>query len=214
MTETIKNYFLLFLHPISSANSYNSAREGNNSWRYRNGFFNLELSEVILISWVFVFISGIYQLILMSSFSELGRSVYFDASLPDFAESFITTGKQMQVFQILFQAIFFPISAWFYTKLWALVIRFTGKLFGYEEILLYKESREISKNALVSNVFCLVPIFGEVLRHFYGLLHMFFGLKGNLKMSNMQAIIVLLVPVLFVGAWLILMFLNLFMIFA
>jgi hypothetical protein len=210
MIAIINDYIAAFLHPFKTHESIRLNRElAKNKMSERPLSIageehaedaehldkeGLSFVEVLSISWVMAIINGIYSI----GLSYLG---FLTSDALDETESlsFLVSGdlsvegQKILVSWAIVQAIFFPVTLWFYSKVWMVIIKFFGSLFDFEGNL-EKVSAQIVNHSIVTNFFLIIPIFGEVVRHFSSIIYLFAGLKKNMGLSTLQSLIVVCSP--------------------
>lgn len=154
----------------------------------------LSFVEVLSISWILAVINGIYSIGLtylgflasdaLSDSEELSFLVNGDISVE---------GQKILVSFAIVQVIFFPVTLWLYSKVWMVVIKFFGSLFDFDGDL-ESVSSQIVNHSMVTNIFLVVPIFGEMVRHFSSIIYLFAGLKKNMRLTTLQSLIVVCSP--------------------
>ena len=90
--------------------------------------------------------------------------------------------------------VLFPLGAFVFVKFWGLLLRFFIRLY---ELPVKDEERavdEVVAGSLTSHMFLVVPIFGEIAKHISSMVFLFAGLRSNLGMSVLQALMVVISP--------------------
>ncbi len=217
--DLFQTYFSLFLHPFknheklrgerlstqkSSSDSLKIVDEVNSDARdleekIKAGGKSLSFSECVGISWIFALFKAMYTLITI----HLGVHLFnFVSSKSEFQDLFLSnikySGQKIVIFWVLLEVVFFPILVWFYIKFWSVIIRFFVNLFetdSSEESL-----NQVLNHSLSANVFLLIPVFGDFIKHISSLLFIFAGLRKNLGMTQLQSLLVMISPLfLFMG---------------
>lgn len=155
----------------------------------------LSFLDAMSISWVMVLIKAIYAMVALLIgvywLGILGDEGRFISGLKFWG----TTAQTITIFMIIFEVILFPLTLWFYTKFWGVVIRFFGELFEVEGDM-NQISEQIVNHSLSSHLFLIIPVFGEMVKHLAGLTLIYAGLKNNMRLNTMQSLMVLLSPLI------------------
>src|SRR5690606_23750940 len=85
----------------------------------------------------------------------------------------------------LAKVTFFPLVFWAYSKLWKILIQFFANLFQVEGNL-NKMTDQVVNQSMTCDLMLAIPVFGRMLRHLFGLVHIFAGLRENMRMSVLQ----------------------------
>ncbi|RLA61431.1 MAG: hypothetical protein DRQ88_12600 [Epsilonproteobacteria bacterium] len=149
----------------------------------------LDLSEILSISWVFFIIHSFYSLLFMNVANFLASSFNIGKML----------NFQMMIYATLIQVIFFPLVFWTYAKVWILIVEFFGDLFIDEDKDISEIANQIIGVSLVSHIYLLIPVIGGVIRHFAFFIYLFAGLRQNLGLSVTKSLMVLLSPLFILG---------------
>ncbi len=204
MNQILKEYVLTFLHPFKTHEVLRNLRSQQRPLALATDIENTEepeisglnFVEVMSVSWVMAIVSGLYS-IGMIYFGYITGS-YMSES--DSLSSLISQNISLEYQKILIswsilQVIIFPITLWFYAKVWTVVIRFFGNLFEFNGDL-EKVTSQVVNHSIVTNLFLVIPIFGEMIRHFSSIIYLFAGLRNNMSFSILQSLIVVCSPLI------------------
>jgi hypothetical protein len=202
MTKILYGYFTYFLHPLQVNNYFRKNREDLRSLstpylvddeiylKLEEDALNLNLSEVLLVSWVFVIINCIYSLV----FLNLGSALLKMVNSPS------TYGNPKSlIFFTLAQAVLFPIGFYFFAKICQKIVGFFTSVFKPEVEDIEEVSKQIISVSLTAHTFLLVPILGTFIFYIAFAIYLFGGLKYNLGLRNLPALIAILSPLFLVG---------------
>lgn len=212
MLDIFYNYFYFFLHPFKMHTALDAARKGE-VFRRRSlrladenesenndlvdyDYDGMNLIELMSVSWILMLINTVYIVVSiylgLITFNYMSSDEAFTAILlPEFSFK----AQQIVLFVALGQAILYPITMWVYTKFWGVLIRFFANLFEFEGDVV-KTSEQVVNYSLVSNMFLMIPVFGEVAKRFSSLIYIFAGLRQNFKFTRLQSVIVISSPIL------------------
>ncbi|CBW25616.1 putative membrane protein [Halobacteriovorax marinus SJ] len=204
MNQILREYILTFLHPFKT---HEVLRERVSKERpltlaselqrdEENEIIGLSFVEALSVSWVMAMINGIYSIGLI----YFGYLTGVFMSENDSLSSLIGNGFSLEYQKVLvswsiMQVIIFPITLWFYAKVWTVIIKFFGSLFEFDGDL-EQSTAEIVNQSMVSNLFLVIPIFGEMIRHFSSIIYLFAGLRNNMSLSILQSLIVICSPLI------------------
>ncbi len=227
MLDIMYSYFYSFLHPFKQHDALREARE---AYTTQAGKPNLRLAEeeqssqeldeglsfieIMSVSWMLMMVRTIYSvfsiylgLITYNYMSdETGLS---NILLPQFTFS----AQKILLFVVLLEAVFYPAMLWFYTKFWGVLIRFFANLFEFEGDA-EKVTGQIVNYSLVSNMFLMIPVFGELGKHFSSIIYLFAGLRKNMQLTSLQAVIVIASPMFLLLLFFFLILIYMVMIFS
>lgn len=192
MKSILTNYFTFALHPFKAHRDFRNTPEKEMICK------PLPLPELLGISWPFVMIYSIYSVFSITRVASTIKIIpetFAPNIFPQFQN--IDFQKCFLIF-IVVEAIFFPIIAWIFIKLWKQVIKLFILIFDTpsDDRNLSEVLNQIVNSSLVSNIFLVIPVFGDSLKQLFSMLYLFSGLKNNLGMSTIQALIVIISPVL------------------
>jgi hypothetical protein len=154
----------------------------------------LSFVEVLSISWVLAVINGIYSIGLTYLGFLTSDALNDSEDLSFLVNGNISVeGQKVLISWAIVQVIFFPVTLWLYSKVWMVVIKFFGSLFDFEGDL-EDVSAQIVNHSMVTNLFLIIPIFGEMVRHFSSVIYLFAGLKKNMRLTTLQSLIVVCSP--------------------
>ena len=210
MIETLNQFFTCFIHPFKTQ-EYLGNRHYVRETELGKGVLSLasdahaeadsddvglNILEGVSVSWVMVLVKAMYSLLAVN----FGVTAYqwvkgesFDASEMAFSSNFSL--QKIMIFLLLLEVVFFPLSIWIFTKFWSVVIVFFADLFECEGDVNQKAD-EIVSNSLVSHLFLLIPIFGQVANRISFLVFLFAGLTKNLRLNTSQALLVIASPLI------------------
>lgn len=221
MIQILANYLFAFLHPFKTHTLLGAVGAHGNAVKEERNFklvseiapevleakdSELHFTEVMSISWIFIVIQGIYSLIAINLGYQAFSVVHGDeeglASL--LIPNFKSEGQNLVLWGILLQIVFFPLLIWFYTRLWANIIKFFADLFEIEGEVQTK-TNQVVNHSMVSHMFLAIPIFGPLAQGIGMLFYLYAGLRNNFKFSHLQCLVVLVSPVVFIGLSFVLM---------
>ncbi|PIK15056.1 hypothetical protein [Halobacteriovorax sp. JY17] len=204
MNQIIREYLITFLHPFKTHEVLRESRAltkplvlaselKEQEIQYKTG---LSFIEVMSISWVMAIINGIYSIGMI----YFGYVTGMFMSESDTLSSLISNNISLEYQKILIswsilQVIIFPITLWFYAKVWTVIIRFFGSLFEFEGNL-EEVTAQVVNHSIVTNLFLVIPIFGEMIRHFCSIIYLFAGLRSNMSFSILQSLITVCSPLI------------------
>lgn len=193
MSDFFKIYFHALMRPFHTHELLRQQRESIALDPQEEEF---GLVEALSVSWVFASAKALYSLI------AIILGLYWVGQSPELSESFFVSmwSHQVQkitVYMVLLEFILFPISQLFYTKFWGLLIKFFCLLFDMEKDR-ERLSSEVATYSLASNLFLLIPVFGQLIRHLAGLVLIYAGLRKNIGFNVLQSLMVLLAPFILV----------------
>jgi len=225
--DVLYDYFYTFLHPFKQHDSLRKSREsqmaGGENANLRiandgeesvidNG--SMSFIEIMSVSWMLMMVRTIYSvisiylgLITYNYMSE--ESGFSNLLLPQFTFS----TQKILLFFVLLEAVFYPVVLWLYTKFWGVLIKFFANLFEFEGDT-QKVSDEIVNYSLVSNMFLMIPIFGELGKHFSSIIYLFAGLRKNMQLTSLQSVIVIASPMFLLLLLMFLIIIYMVMIFS
>lgn len=208
MYELIYNYFNYLLYPKLNHTQLATRRDElekmkksrlfslvNDDYRER---LKLDFVSFTCVSWIFIILYSLYSLIFIHlglSFAEvLQENGYFPGL--SISSSF---QRKLSLFVILFDVVFFPLSAWVYVKFWRIVVTFFASVFDRK--VEPEALDDVVNNALVGNFFLVIPVFGKFMKQLAGIFYIFTGLKYNLRFTMFQSLIIIFSPLLLVGVF-------------
>ncbi|MCR9203455.1 MAG: hypothetical protein NXH75_02690 [Halobacteriovoraceae bacterium] len=219
MNETLSSYLHSFLHPWKTQEVLKHQREYIEEVKNLSPLelveereeklptsddINISFEQSLSISWLFVIFNTIYSLIGMF----MGLNLYESVSLPG---SIIPMGQTYigftTIFFIILRVVFFPLIFWFYGKFWINIIKMFGNLYEKEEDV-EEVAQEIVTHAFTTHTFLVIPIVGLFLHRISNIIYLFGGLRKNLGLSVMQALLVILCPLIIVLFATFMMFLS------
>ena len=178
---------------------------GSVTSRYRG----VDYYEAVSVSWLFFVFHCFYSL------AALHLGIYSRRYLQEQGVSGALEewGQGFLIIKLVAAATFFPLLTWFWVKFWDMVIKFFAELFNVEDKSVERASEEITRNSLVGHTFLLIPVFGGMAQNIAGLVLLYAGLRKNLSLSLMQALIVIASPLFLFMGLLFLLVLSLFNLF-
>jgi len=210
MTSIVTDYILAFLHPFRTHEHLRLKRENvrsnlkgtpltiasedtlvEESIEEARG---LSFVEVLSVSWILAIINGIYSIGFIY-FGYMTSDALSDTESLSFliSSTFSFETQKVLVSWSILQVVLFPVTLWFYTKVWVVIIKFFGNLFEFDGDV-EQVTFQIVNHSIVTNLFLIVPIFGEMVRHFSSIVYLFAGLRKNMGLSTLQSIIVVASP--------------------
>ncbi len=214
MMMLFHEYFLAFLHPFKNQETFRLLREkaldltGTRPLRIAGDLFEddlpttqeleqasaLSFEEVLGVSWFFAAIEGFYAILAL----HLGQAFFQSWQTPNDLALLLPFQTTMYTQRVLLTAalakvVFFPIIFWAYAKFWKILIKFFAGLFQAQGDL-NKITDQVVNQSMTAHFMLSIPIFGKMLRHLFGLLHIFAGLRNNLQMSVLQSVVIILSP--------------------
>ena len=204
MNQIVKEYLLTFLHPFKTHEVLRESRLvpkplvlaselEEDQTDYRTG---LTFVEVMSISWVMAIINGIYSIGMIYFGYVTGMFISESDTLSGIISNNISLEYQkILISWSILQAIIFPITLWFYAKVWTVIVKFFGSLFEFDGDL-EEVTSQVVNHSIVTNLFLVIPIFGEMIRHFSSIIYLFAGLRSNMSFSILQSLIVVCSPLI------------------
>jgi hypothetical protein len=202
MIKILYGYFTYFLHPLQVNNYFRKNREDlyalstpflvddEISLNLEDNFLSLDFSDVLSVSWLFVLINCIYSLALLN----LG------AALLKMVDATSTYGSPKSlIFFTLAQGVLFPVGFYFFAKIWEKVVGFFASVFRPDVEDIDVVSRQIVAVSLTAHTFLLVPILGTFIFYIAFGIYLFGGLKYNLGLRNLPALLAILSPFFILG---------------
>lgn len=202
MTKILYGYFTYFLHPLQVNNYFRKTREDlmalsspyllddETSLKLEEDDLKLDFSDVLSVSWIFVIINCLYSLALLNLGAALLKMVDSSSSYGN---------PKSLIFFTLTQAIFFPIGFYFFAKIWEKLVGFFTSVFKPEIEDIDEVSKQIVVVSLTTHTFLLVPILGTFIFYIAFAIYLFGGLKYNLGLRNLPALLAILSPFFLVG---------------
>lgn len=180
MIHSLSIFFQTFLKPTH-------AREEGEKLTYL---------EVMGISWSLHFVYAFYSVFALYlgvvSYEYLSKSEDFTHLL---FESVAVTSQKVSLMMTLVQVIFYPFIFQFAFKFWAYLLKFYAEIFDYDgERELDVEIEELLNSMFTTNLFLIIPIFGNVLSTLAQVYYLFIGLCTKLRFTKTQAFLVLITP--------------------
>ncbi len=241
ISQVIQIYLKTFLHPFETQRKIRHFRERDKWFQGHEGTdlipmkrpvsssnTILGIEESIAISWLMAAVYAFYEvfwiflgLMFFEHHANFGLAEYFDGIL---RTNIQMLSKAFVIFWIFFKLTFFPVTIWFYSKFWMVVIRFFAGLFNYDDGRQYdgpgadqKKQQEIDQiadqvvcQAISSHALLLVPVFGRMLAHFLSVFYIFIGVRNNLGLSTLQSVAVIISPLILFGTMILVWFFSLF----
>ncbi len=166
-------------------------------------FRDLEIREKEISRFDFLIIN--WLLAMVKTFYVLGI-VLFGAFAPQFFgfSSLQNSGgffrgmnfntERLSIFFALLELVVFPVALYFLYRFWVALLKFFAELFEYDKEDILEACRQVAKRSYTVNFLFLLPIVGSSLSIFAQGLYLYLGMKNRLEFTNMQAILVLFVP--------------------
>lgn len=208
MYELIYNYFNYLLYPQRNHSELAQKRDELDKMRKGRLFslvgddyrerLKLDFVALTSVSWIFIILYSMYSLIFIHvglSFTELLQENGYFPGL-SISSSF---QRKLSLFVILFDVVFFPLSAWVYVKFWRIIVTFFVSVFDRK--VEPEALDDVVNNALVGNFFLVIPVFGKFMKQLAGIFYIFTGLKYNLRFTMFQSLIIIFSPLLLVGVF-------------
>lgn len=224
MNAVINNYIQSFLHPFDQHEKLHGIREGLSKRKKEaltvvsedslNEEIPVKLSfvEAMSVSWLLKMVYSFYSIVSIHLGLISYKLMSEDSSFADLLfNDFPMKAQKALLFTTLLSAIFYPLVLWIYTKFWSVIIKFFSMLFDIKGDV-ESMTDEVVNHSLVSNMFLLIPVFGEAAKNFCSFIYIFAGLKKNFGMNSLQSIVVLSAP-LFLFIVMLLCFSLIFMLF-
>ena len=203
MQEVFYNFFIRFLHPLQVHDFlHKNFRYGALNfienlpvWPSKFKLRQTAFSEVVIISWIFVFIYTIYSISTLNVGLEVAK--YFENSdiMHSISRHFIMV-KIFSLFSIIINAVLFPLYALFYQRFWIFITGFFVDLYNMKKD--EKAIEEVVNSSFVANTFLIIPIIGSFFRNIAVFVFLFAGFRRNLKMDIPQTVLLLSTPILLI----------------
>ena len=206
MTKTLYGYLTYFLHPFQVNNYFKKNREDlmalstpfliddESSLKLEEDILELDFSEILIISWVFLIISGIYSLLLLNLSAAILRMVDTSGGMAANLAS-----PRTLIFFTLGQAVLFPLGFYFYAIIWEKIVYFFTLLFSPNLEDIDHASKQVVAVSMTAHTFLLVPVLGTFIFHIAFAIYLFAGLKCNLGFRTLPALITILSPLFVIG---------------
>ncbi len=206
MTKILYGYFTYFLHPLKVNYYFRKNREDARahtkpflvddeaSLKLEEDVLQLDFSDVLLISWIFVLINCIYSLLLLNLGATLLRMVDTTGNLGEKLGN-----PRWMIFFTLAQAVLFPVVFYVFAKIWAKIVEFFALIFNPEIEDVESVSSQIVAVSLSTHTFLLVPVLGTFIFYMAFFVYLFGGLKYNLGLRTLPGILTILSPLFFLG---------------
>lgn len=174
------------------------------------------VGEFVAINWILMMVKTAYVLILtyLGAIAPKFLTSLGSVSTPTMMEVMNINLKRVGIFISLLEVVFFPIAFYFLYKLWVAMMRFFADVFEYESDDMRKACRLVVKRSYAVNFLFLIPIVGGGLSILAQGLYLYLGMKGRLGFTNLQAILVLMVPLVILGCLAIFLLSYIFFIFS
>jgi len=158
----------------------------------------LTLPEALGVSWIFAILRGLFKIVLLNFFLQSFINMQSE-KFPILQDLFLSSGSSTYYF-FLFSAaldvIFFPIGAIVMTQIWSWVIK-KYAFWLNPDLPREQIADQITTHALSSNLFCIIPIIGDVLQTLLYYFLLYAGIRSNLGASRSLAWVILLTPTIF-----------------
>ncbi len=154
----------------------------------------IDFATLVLISWPLVIFEAFYRIFGFHISEWLVENYFSDSEVSNYfyrAETTLT----FQIFIILLKVVSFPVIAWALVRIWEAIITFFHHFLGKDDSDLPGISQVVN-NTLSSHVFLLIPVFGPVIKWLSMLTQLYGGLRYNLRYTRLQAVAVLLSPLI------------------
>lgn len=183
-----------------------------------NELFDKEVpvGDFVAINWLLMMIKTAYVLVLtyLGAIAPKFLTSLGNVSAPTVMEVMNVNIKRVSVFISLLEVVFFPIAFYFLYKLWVAMVSFFAEVFEYDNDDIKKACRLVVKRSYAVNFLFLIPIVGGGLSVLAQGLFLYLGMKGRLGFTNLQAILVLMVPLVILGCLAIFLLSYIFFIFS
>lgn len=176
MINLLNTYIISFLHPFKYAR-YVGGQEHFEDW-YQQGVRRLNLTEAIGVSWVFVIVSVIYQILLFQMGAHFTR-IFELIALPQKSLTFI-------VFLFL-EVLIFPFTCLLTVMFWEFTLKLVTRMIGHE-VVNYQDYEQVIIDSFSSNLLYAIPIIGSTAAKIFWPLYVFAGMRHILKLTNLQII--------------------------
>ena len=190
MQEVFYNFFIRFLHPVKVHTFFASVKSIHYPWIGRKPLRRIQLSEVVLVSWILVMVQTVWFMTAMSGI----HSFILRQDISLFLPRQLLVMHGISLLSLVGITVFFPVFALVYNKFWLAIIGFYLNLYKIDRHKQHME--EVVNSSFVSNIFLLIPIFGPLMRNTAVFLFLFIGLSKNLGMTLPQSLLVLLTPLI------------------
>ncbi len=183
-----------------------------------NELFDKEVpvGDFVAINWILMMVKTAYVLIMtyLGAIAPKFLTSIGNVSAPSMMEILNLNLKRVSVFVSLLEVVFFPIAFYFLYKLWVAMMSFFAEVFEYETEDVKKACRLVVKRSYAVNFLFLIPIVGGGLSVLAQGLYLYLGMKGRLGFTNLQALLVLMVPLVILGCLAIFLLSYVFFIFS
>lgn len=210
MIELLNDYITAFLHPFKNQLGFRQLRQrghelaGTLPLRLADDdvptqseledHISLKFLDMLGVSWIFIAIEGFYAVLAL----HLGQMFFQSWTSPEEIALLLPIDTTLYTQRALLTATlakvaFFPIIFWFYATFWKVLIKFFANLFQVEGNI-PRITDQIVHQSLSAHLMLAIPVFGKMLRHLLGLVHIFAGLRENMRMTVLQSLVVILSP--------------------
>ena len=216
MLSLWQQYFDLLIHPFYSHALSRRERHEQGAENVR-GLFDkssdqenspdsLDFLGLMSLSWPFYIMRACYLIVGIYLSGQVINSEFSSKGIVNFfSGGYHFEFEQYLLYTTLLWVVLFPIGAWITMKFWSLLLNFFAKLFQIEEEHLGEVCDEVSRGALVSNFFLIVPFIGDLLKQVSSWVYLYAGCRSNLGLSRLQSFIIIVSPVILMGALLVFM---------
>lgn len=171
-------------------------REGHQVNDGHGSRYGVDLAEAISVSWVWYIIQGFFILMTITLTSSVYESIETESIFASMiVESWQQATMRFTIMSVLVGMVFFPVYEYIYFRFFSVVIKFYTELFKISAS--EDQIEECVQMSLVGNTFYLIPIIGRMISFFSTGIYLFAGLRNNIGMSNLQCIITISSPLIF-----------------
>jgi hypothetical protein len=154
--------------------------------------------EILALAWPWVMLQGVYELLGVRFthilWQEYGPNEWSETSFP-----FSFNGPaNITIINVLIGVALYPLVGFAIIKVWEFLIQMSLDFMGRKDISREKILATVHQS-FASNIFLVVPLIGGVAQKFAAAFFLYAGLVGNLQLSKIQAIFVVLLPLIFAG---------------
>lgn len=210
MIELLNDYITAFLHPFKNQLGFRHLRQRSHeltgtlplrladddipTQSELEDHISLKYLDMLGVSWLFVAIEGFYAVLAL----HLGQMFFQTWTSPEEIALLLPIDTTLYTQRAVLTATlakvaFFPIIFWLYTTFWKVLIKFFANLFQVEGNI-SRITDQVVHQSLSAHLMLAIPVFGKMLRHLLGLVHIFAGLRENMQMTVLQSLVVILSP--------------------
>lgn len=195
--DLLYSYITYLIHPFKSHKFLMGE-----SVELKGNVKKLSLYEAIGASWIFIVINGFFRILLINftlimffEFTELG-----DGLIGQLIHNKNYSGFYFLILSTVLDVVFFPVLTLIIVHFWEFIIKVYGRFLGIESDLDQK-ARDILTVSLSSNIFMVIPIFGDFCQKLASIFLMFTGIRQQFGTTTALSLCILMTPFLMFTAF-------------